>query len=41
MGPGKWAGEAIGAGVGADTGDVVEGPIDDANIAKAAKDHAD
>lgn len=41
MGPGKWAGKAIGAGAGADAGDVVEGPVDDADVAQSTKDHTD
>lgn len=37
----KWTGKAIGARVGADTRNVVEGPVDNADIAQCAPDHAD
>lgn len=37
----KWTGKAIGAGVGADTRNVVEGPVDNADIAQCTPDHAD
>ena len=37
----KWTGEAIGAGVGTDTRNVVESPVDDADIAQCTPDHTD